>query len=80
MLDWGSDALAQPLAERYRDHPLKGNHRNRWYISVRLLTRSTMLDMDSRVRVARAIAKDETQASIGVIRVPHFGLDRAAAS
>ena len=31
--------------------------------------RSTMLDMDSRLRVARAIAKDETQASIGVFRL-----------
>lgn len=30
--------------------------------------RSTMLDMDSRLRVARAIAKDETQASIAVFR------------
>lgn len=30
--------------------------------------RSTMLDMDSRLRVARAIEKDETQASIGVFR------------
>ena len=28
--------------------------------------RSTMLDMDNRLRVARAIAKDETQASRGV--------------
>lgn len=31
--------------------------------------RSTMLDMDSRLRVARAIAKDETQASIEVFRI-----------
>jgi hypothetical protein len=31
--------------------------------------RSTMLDMDSRLRVARAIAKDETQATIGVFRM-----------
>ena len=31
--------------------------------------RSTMLDMDSRLRVARAIEKDETQASIGVFRL-----------
>jgi hypothetical protein len=31
--------------------------------------RATMLDMDSRLRVARAIAKDETQASIGVFRL-----------
>jgi len=31
--------------------------------------RSTMLDMDSRLRAARAIAKDETQASIGVFQM-----------
>jgi len=31
--------------------------------------RSTMLDMDSRLRVARAIEKDETQASIGVFQM-----------
>ena len=31
--------------------------------------RSTMLDRDSRLRVARAIEKDETQASIGVFRI-----------
>jgi hypothetical protein len=31
--------------------------------------RSTMLDMDSRLRVARAIDKDETQASISVFRL-----------
>lgn len=31
--------------------------------------RSTMLDMDSRLRVARAIAKDETQATIGVFEM-----------
>jgi len=31
--------------------------------------RSTMLDMDTRLRVARAIAKDETQASMGVFRL-----------
>lgn len=31
--------------------------------------RATMLDMDSRLRVARAIEKDETQASIGVFRL-----------
>ena len=31
--------------------------------------RSTMLDVDSRLRVARAIAKDETQATIGVFRM-----------
>jgi hypothetical protein len=31
--------------------------------------RATMLDMDSRLRVARAIAKDETQASVGVFRM-----------
>jgi hypothetical protein len=31
--------------------------------------RSTMLDMDSRLRVARAIEKDETQASIAVFRL-----------
>lgn len=31
--------------------------------------RSTMLDMDSRLRVARAIEKDETQASISVFRM-----------
>src|SRR4030067_322913 len=31
--------------------------------------RSTMLDMDSRLRVARAIEKDETQASISVFRI-----------
>jgi hypothetical protein len=31
--------------------------------------RSTMLDMDSRLRVACAIEKDETQASIGVFRI-----------
>lgn len=30
--------------------------------------RSTMLDMDSRLRVARAIEKDETQASMGVFQ------------
>jgi len=30
--------------------------------------RLTLLDMDSRLRVARAIEKDETQASIGVFR------------
>jgi hypothetical protein len=30
--------------------------------------RSTLLDMDSRLRVARAIEKDETQASAGVFR------------
>lgn len=28
-----------------------------------------MLDMDSRLRVARAIAKDETQATIGVFQM-----------
>lgn len=31
--------------------------------------RSTMLDVDSRLRVARAIEKDETQASIGVFQM-----------
>lgn len=31
--------------------------------------RSTMLDMDSRLRVTRAIEKDETQASISVFRI-----------
>jgi hypothetical protein len=31
--------------------------------------RSTMLDMDSRLRAARAIEKDETQASIGVFKM-----------
>jgi hypothetical protein len=31
--------------------------------------RSTMLDMDSRLRVARGIAKDETQASAEVFRI-----------
>ena len=31
--------------------------------------RSTMLDMDSRLRAARAIEKNETQASIGVFRI-----------
>lgn len=31
--------------------------------------RSTMLDMDSRLRVALAIEKDETQASSGVFRI-----------
>lgn len=31
--------------------------------------RSTMLDVDSRLRVARAIEKDETQATIGVFRM-----------
>lgn len=31
--------------------------------------RSTMLDIDSRLRVARAIEKDETQASIGVFQM-----------
>jgi hypothetical protein len=31
--------------------------------------RSTLLDMDSRLRVARAIAKDETQASIEVFKM-----------
>jgi len=31
--------------------------------------RSTILDMDSRLRVARAIEKDETQASIGVFQM-----------
>jgi hypothetical protein len=31
--------------------------------------RSTMLDLDSRLRVARAIEKDETQASIVVFRI-----------
>jgi hypothetical protein len=31
--------------------------------------RSTMLDMDSRLRAARAIEKDETQASIGVFQM-----------
>jgi hypothetical protein len=31
--------------------------------------RSTMLDMDSRLRAARAIEKDETQASIGVFEM-----------
>jgi len=31
--------------------------------------RSTLLDMDSRLRVARAIEKDETQASIGVFQM-----------
>ena len=30
--------------------------------------RSTLLDMDSRLRVARAIEKDETQASAEVFR------------
>ena len=31
--------------------------------------RSTMLDVDSRLRAARAIEKDETQASIGVFQM-----------
>jgi hypothetical protein len=31
--------------------------------------RSTLLDRDSRLRVARSIAKDETQASIGVFQI-----------
>ena len=31
--------------------------------------RSTMLDMDSRLRAARAIEKDETQASMGVFQM-----------
>ena len=31
--------------------------------------RSTMLDMDSRLRVARAIEKDETLASISVFQM-----------
>jgi hypothetical protein len=31
--------------------------------------RSTLIDMDSRVRVARAIEKNETQASVGVFRM-----------
>ena len=31
--------------------------------------RSTMLDMDNRLRVARAIEKDETLASIGVFQM-----------
>jgi len=31
--------------------------------------RSTLLDMDSRLRVARSIAKDETQASMGVFQM-----------
>jgi hypothetical protein len=31
--------------------------------------RSTLLDMDSRLRVARCIAKDETQASMGVFQI-----------
>jgi len=31
--------------------------------------RSTMLDMDNRLRVATAIEKDETQASIGVFQI-----------
>jgi len=31
--------------------------------------RSTMMDMDSRLRAARAIEKDETQASIGVFQM-----------
>jgi hypothetical protein len=31
--------------------------------------RSTLLEIDSRLRVARAIAKDETQASIGVFQM-----------
>ena len=31
--------------------------------------RSTMLDMDSRLRVASAIEKDETQASISVFEI-----------
>jgi len=31
--------------------------------------RSTMLDMDNRLRVACAIEKDETQASIGVCQI-----------
>jgi hypothetical protein len=31
--------------------------------------RSTMLDMDTRLRVARAIEKDETQASLGVFQM-----------
>ena len=31
--------------------------------------RSTFLDIDSRLRVARAIEKDETQASIAVFRM-----------
>lgn len=31
--------------------------------------RSTLIDMDSRLRVARAIEKDETQASVGVFRM-----------
>jgi hypothetical protein len=30
--------------------------------------RSTLLDMDSRLRVARGIAKDETQASLVVFQ------------
>ncbi len=32
--------------------------------------RSTLINMDSRLRVARAIEKDETQASVGVFRGP----------
>jgi hypothetical protein len=31
--------------------------------------RSTLIDMDSRLRVARAIEKNETQASVGVFRL-----------
>jgi hypothetical protein len=31
--------------------------------------RSTLLDMDSRLRVARAVEKDETQASVGVFQM-----------
>jgi ribosomal protein S3AE len=31
--------------------------------------RSTLLDMDSRLRVACATEKDETQASMGVFRI-----------
>ena len=32
--------------------------------------RSTLLDMDTRLRVARGIAKDETQASVEVFQTP----------
>jgi len=38
--------------------------------------RATMLDMDSRLRVARVIEKDETQARIGVFHtLKRRGLD-----
>lgn len=50
--------LATKEKKRYPETPESGQ-----------FIRSTMLDMDSRLRVACAIAKDETQASTGVFQM-----------